>query len=81
MNAIIHAISGDPRVKAYLASRDDLTTDGWVTHGDWVTYDGTPVEGADEVIVSAELADVDTICAAYKAAGVKVTVLGKQATE
>jgi hypothetical protein len=70
MKLIVHAKKSDPRVAAYLATRTDADV------GEHVTYDGTPVQ-CDEVIVSAELANVDAICAAYKAEGIKVTTLSK----
>lgn len=70
MKLIVHAKPGDDRVKAYLATRTDATS------CDAVKYDGTPVP-CDEVVVSAELANVNAICAAYKAEGIRVTTLSK----
>ena len=74
---VIHALSGDQRVAAYLQSCGLFSAEG-VGECQMTAFDGEPEE-CDEVIISAELADVDAICAAYKAKGVKVTVLGKQA--
>ena len=70
MKLIVHARPGDERVKAYLATRTDATS------CEAVKYDGTPVP-CDEVVISAALANVDAICAAYKAEGIRVTTLGK----
>lgn len=70
MKLIVHAIPSDERVAAYLATRADADVVGYVT------YDGAPVE-CDEAVISAELPDVDNICAAYKAKGVRVTTLSK----
>lgn len=72
MKIIVHAKTGDERVNAYLATRIGATS------CEAVKYDGTPIK-CDEVVISAELPNVNAIADAYKAEGIKVTTLGKQA--
>jgi len=70
MKLIVHAKPGDERVAGYLATRSDADV------GEYATYDGAPIK-CDEVVISAELPNVNEITAAYKAEGIRVTTLGK----
>jgi len=79
MTLIVHALSGDERVNAYVARRKEAERDLAIERG---TQDAAaaiePGEAESfEALISAELANVDALSRAYKDQGVNVTTLGK----